>query len=244
MPNGDLIAAGQFDTAGGNVGGRIARWDGTTWSRVSQGAGDIVWTLLRTPQDEVIIGGAYTNAGGSFSNKRASRFTDSPIPWVARHPTGVSVNVGESVTLTATAATQISNVSYQWNRNGVAIVNGAGGASAGGGVVSGAFGSLVSPTNGAAVSMTISNAQSGDSGVYTFVVINTCGSGISIPAMVTITGASCPADFNGDTVVDFFDYLDFVAEFSGNGPAADFNADTVIDFFDYLDFVAAFSTGC
>jgi hypothetical protein len=55
---------------------------------------------------------------------------------------------------------------------------------------------------------------------------------------------SCPADFNADTVVDFFDYLDFVAAFSSNDPTADFNADTVIDFFDYLDFVAAFSTGC
>ncbi len=54
----------------------------------------------------------------------------------------------------------------------------------------------------------------------------------------------CVADFNGDTVVDFFDYLDFVDAFSANDPSADFNGDTVIDFFDYLDFVDAFSTGC
>jgi hypothetical protein len=54
----------------------------------------------------------------------------------------------------------------------------------------------------------------------------------------------CEADFNADTVVDFFDYLDFVAAFSSNDPVADFNQDGVIDFFDYLDFVAAFSTGC
>lgn len=54
----------------------------------------------------------------------------------------------------------------------------------------------------------------------------------------------CAADFNGDTVVDFFDYLDFVAEFAASGPNADFNADTVVDFFDYLDFVAEFAAGC
>ncbi len=54
----------------------------------------------------------------------------------------------------------------------------------------------------------------------------------------------CPADFNVDCTLDFFDYLDFVAAFSGNAPNADFNADTVIDFFDYLDFVAAFSASC
>ncbi|MBU6413892.1 MAG: DNRLRE domain-containing protein [Planctomycetes bacterium] len=54
----------------------------------------------------------------------------------------------------------------------------------------------------------------------------------------------CVADYNQDTVIDFFDYLDFVADFSSNAAGADFNADTVIDFFDYLDFVAAFSSGC
>ncbi len=57
-------------------------------------------------------------------------------------------------------------------------------------------------------------------------------------------GPDCAADFNGDNTVDFFDYLDFVAAFSGGSTTADFNADTVVDFFDYLDFVAAFSTGC
>ncbi len=54
----------------------------------------------------------------------------------------------------------------------------------------------------------------------------------------------CPADFNQDGIVDFFDYLDFVDAFSANLPSADFNLDAVIDFFDYLDFVDAFSAGC
>jgi hypothetical protein len=63
-------------------------------------------------------------------------------------------------------------------------------------------------------------------------------------ACVTATAASCAADFNGDGVVDLFDYLDFVSVFADGGAQADFNADTVVDFFDYLDFVAAFSAGC
>ncbi len=61
---------------------------------------------------------------------------------------------------------------------------------------------------------------------------------------VFIGTPGCDADFNGDTTLDFFDYLDFVAAFSTGSGTADFNGDTVIDFFDYLDFVAAFSTGC
>jgi probable HAF family extracellular repeat protein len=52
----------------------------------------------------------------------------------------------------------------------------------------------------------------------------------------------CPADFNGDNQVDFFDYLDFVLAFDAEGPSADFNGDHQIDFFDYLDFASAFSS--
>jgi hypothetical protein len=58
---------------------------------------------------------------------------------------------------------------------------------------------------------------------------------------------SCPADFNGDGFLDFFDYNDYVACFEGSGAPgcdADFNGDGFIDFFDYNDFVAAFEAGC
>jgi probable HAF family extracellular repeat protein len=52
----------------------------------------------------------------------------------------------------------------------------------------------------------------------------------------------CPADFNGDDQVDFFDYLDFVAAFDAESPSADFNGDNQVDFFDYLDFASAFDS--
>ncbi len=68
-----------------------------------------------------------------------------------------------------------------------------------------------------------------------------CGEWVqSGEAVLTI----CNADFNRDTVVDFFDYLDFVDEFAAGNISADFNHDTVVDFFDYLDFVDALSGGC
>ena len=55
----------------------------------------------------------------------------------------------------------------------------------------------------------------------------------------------CPADFNGDGFLDFFDYLDFVTAFeTGGGLEADFNGDGFVDFFDYADFVEAFEAGC
>ncbi|MDX2146403.1 MAG: GC-type dockerin domain-anchored protein [Planctomycetota bacterium] len=55
---------------------------------------------------------------------------------------------------------------------------------------------------------------------------------------------TCPADFNDDGQVDFFDYLDFVGAFGVEDPSADFNADGQVDFFDYLDFSARFGAGC
>jgi hypothetical protein len=58
----------------------------------------------------------------------------------------------------------------------------------------------------------------------------------------------CPADFNADGFLDFFDYDDYAACFEAGacppGRSADFNADGFADFFDYDDFVAAFGRGC
>jgi hypothetical protein len=59
---------------------------------------------------------------------------------------------------------------------------------------------------------------------------------------------ACPADFNGDGFVDFFDFDDFVSCFEGTAcpgsTTADFNSDGFVDFFDFDDFVVAFETGC
>ncbi len=74
--------------------------------------------------------------------------------------------------------------------------------------------------------------------------VNLGSQGFAISATGAISETGCPGDFNNDQLVDFFDYLDFVAAFSAGSQSADFNNDQVIDFFDYLDFVAAFSTPC
>ncbi len=67
---------------------------------------------------------------------------------------------------------------------------------------------------------------------------------LGTPGFYNWRNPNCPADFNADGTLDFFDYLDFVAAFSANAVTSDYNLDGVIDFFDYLDFVADFSNGC
>jgi hypothetical protein len=63
--------------------------------------------------------------------------------------------------------------------------------------------------------------------------------------VMTIT--PCPADFNCDGFLDFFDYDAFVECFETEvcgGNTADFNNDGFVDFFDYDAFVGAFEAGC
>jgi len=60
----------------------------------------------------------------------------------------------------------------------------------------------------------------------------------------TIGDPSCPADFNGDTVVNTLDVLAFLNAYSSGDPSADFNGDTVINTLDVLAFLNAYSSGC
>jgi hypothetical protein len=70
MPNGDLIAGGWFNTAGGASASSIARWDGTAWSALGMGlTGGGVFTIVRAlevmPNGDLVAGGRFAAAGGS-----------------------------------------------------------------------------------------------------------------------------------------------------------------------------------
>lgn len=76
--------------------------------------------------------------------------------------------------------------------------------------------------------------------------ISPCGNATS----ETVTFSVCPADFNCDNFLDFFDYDAFVACFEGGDcpnfdpMSADVNGDEFVDFFDYDAFVGLFESGC
>jgi len=56
--------------------------------------------------------------------------------------------------------------------------------------------------------------------------------------------ATCPADLNGDGILDFFDVLAFLEAFAMGSADADFNLDDELNFFDVLAFLEAFAIGC
>lgn len=98
------------------------------------------------------------------------------------------------VTLTASPADGFANVSYRWMRNGVNIANGPGGASPGGGTVSGAVGTLASPTASSVATLAISSLEASDAGEYACVFTNPCGSSISVTTTLSVTGAGLVND--------------------------------------------------
>lgn len=55
---------------------------------------------------------------------------------------------------------------------------------------------------------------------------------------------TCPADFDGDTVVNSQDFFEFLAAFFSQAPVADFNRDSTINSQDFFEFLAAFFKGC
>ncbi len=54
----------------------------------------------------------------------------------------------------------------------------------------------------------------------------------------------CPADRNGDGILDFFDVQNFLAAFSAQNPSADIIPDGIFDFFDVQAYLGLFSAGC
>jgi hypothetical protein len=65
LANGDLLAGGTFDTAGGAPAANIARWNGTSWSPLGSGTNAAVHALAQLPSGDIVAGGEFFIAGGS-----------------------------------------------------------------------------------------------------------------------------------------------------------------------------------
>lgn len=71
MPNGDLVAGGFFQNAGGAPAANIARWDGSSWSALGSGTSGPVSAMVVMPNGDLIAGGSFTSAGGVAANRIA-----------------------------------------------------------------------------------------------------------------------------------------------------------------------------
>ncbi|MFZ4573230.1 MAG: GC-type dockerin domain-anchored protein [Phycisphaerales bacterium] len=240
LPNGDLIAGGVFTTAGTAAANRIARWSGSAWVQVGSGLQGTAYALTVRRNSELVAGGAFFNAGDIVSCFLA-RYTLTGVPTLALAPQPRSLEVGQTLELTATPSDGYADVTVRWQRNGVDLLDGPGGASPNGGTVAGATATLPSPTAASSATLTIANAALSDSGEYTAVFSNACGDATSAPATVVI---ACPADFDLDGAVDGEDLTAYFAAWDVASPAADRNRDGGVDSDDVIVFFARWDAGC
>ena len=112
-----------------------------------------------------------TNYGGSVTSSNAV-LTVATSPVITVQPTNQALAVGSKATFTVTAA-GTAPLSYQWRVNGTNLVNGS---IKNGPTISGA----TTPA------LTISNAQTNNSGNYTVIVTNIAGSVTSSNAVLTV----------------------------------------------------------
>lgn len=257
LPNGGLVAGGAFAVAGNTPANRIAQWTGVEWLPLTSGVSGMsgvtfVSTVVRAvavlPSGEIAVGGSFVNAGGRVASFFA-RWSPEMKVSVALQPTPGSVQVNETIELSAAPANGFEGVSYRWQRNGVDVQDGLHGASIGGGNVTGASGVCGSPTAMSTVVLSISGVQVSDAGEYAAVFTNSCGQSESHAAAVAVF-AACPGDFNSDFVVDDNDFSLFVVAYNlllcddpampANCPA-DLNGDLFVDDSDFTVFVVAYN---
>ncbi|GIK17872.1 MAG: hypothetical protein DYG93_04200 [Leptolyngbya sp. PLA2] len=62
--------------------------------------------------------------------------------------------------------------------------------------------------------------------------------------VVVPTSKPCPADFNGDTIINSLDFIAFLNAYVAQDPRADFNGDTIINSLDFIAFLNAYVAGC
>ena len=255
-----LVAAGFFTASGSTQLPRgLAFWDNNALAWRPLSTPDLIDTFFSLAverpwgpggPERLVVGGSSAPLDPNVPDPRptgaVARYTDLGRAWCSTPPQDTSISAGASILLSAQLhpAYGPAGAQYSWLRNGIPVSNGPGGAAPGGGTVSLATGSLNS-TN-LSISLRIDNASTLDAGTYTLILTNPAGTLRAATVQVAVASA-CPADFNADGFLDFFDFDDFISCFEGFCPpglSADFNNDGFADFFDFDDFIAAFESGC
>lgn len=116
----DVYAGGEFQTAGGNPGNRIAKWNGSAWSALGTGMNNTVRSIDHDVSGNIYAGGDFTTAGG-LSADMVAKWNGSVWSSLSTGLTGsvYSVNTGLSGNVfvggTFTESSGISPNTIYWN---------------------------------------------------------------------------------------------------------------------------------
>ncbi|MFO0829132.1 MAG: immunoglobulin domain-containing protein [Phycisphaerales bacterium] len=167
-----------------------------------------------------VMGGV--GASGALSS--VERLYTAPCPTIGSQSSSQAVAVGQNVTLAATASGG-APLSYQWERNGAALVNGATG-----------HGSTIAGAT--SLSLTITNFAAADAGTYTMTAANPCGTDTTGDIVLTVPMLG---DLNHDHVVNASDLGILLGAWGTTNATADLNGDGSVDAQDLAILLGAWS---
>lgn len=194
LPNGDLVAGGLFDTAGGVSASRIARWDGVGWAAFGAGLAypssiAAVYAFATLPSGDLVAGGRFSSAGGVPTSNIArwngavwsslGAGTSSEVFALAALPNGDLLAGGTFVSAGGNPANRIARWNgVAWSALGSGLVASSGSAG---------VGALALSANGDMVVGGNFTTAGGAPSTYIARLTTTC------PAAVVAVGAGCPS---------------------------------------------------
>lgn len=94
-PNGNLVAGGDFATAGGQPRPWLAQWNGSAWSGLGAGVDGPVYTLANAANGDLLAAGAFAQAGGQPAGGVA-RWNGTAWTAVGNGPGGLTFAIAEA----------------------------------------------------------------------------------------------------------------------------------------------------
>ncbi len=233
-----LYAAGRFNNVDGQNIQLLAKWNGSTWSKVGTGITRNASTSDLSAITVFDDGNGPALYVGGYDFRPTGKPTSSVAKWNGVSWSNVGANLGGRTTCFAVfndgtgsklyaGGTAQPGISYVYRLEGGQWVTLSGGVS---GVISSNFPSVFA-------------MKSDNDELYV-------GGEFAAAGAVTAKGVArwhacdCPAYFNHDGFVNGADYDDFAVLFDAADPAADFNADGFVNGNDYDLFAERFDAGC
>ena len=237
--DGGLAGVGApFDDDAGASSGAVYlyRYQGSLWNPLPKvlaadaAAGDSFGTAVTARSGYAFVGapGDDSAAGSAYIITLDS---GPPVITTQPEPQAVALGMFTLFTVAATGSEAGGPLTYQWRKNGVAIVNG--------GSISGARSSVLE-INPVAVS---------DAGIYSVVVENACATTTSNEVQLTVLGG-CYANCDGSTaapVLNVNDFICFQTKFAAGDSYANCDNSTsapVLNINDFICFQQKFAAGC
>ena len=238
-----LFVGGNFTSAGGQAASSVARWDGSGWSALGAGLsqsnpfflaeGHAVLGFDDGTGPALYVGGAFDRAGGqpasSFARWNGSAWQD--IGGSAQVVLAMAAfDDGTGPALYAGGGFEIfggvdANRVARWDGNGWSAL---------GSGVNGAVWSLMGYDDGDGPAL-LAGGDFATAG----------GSPASRIARWSCAAAGCPADLDGNGLLNFFDVAAFIALYNAGDPAADLAPPFgVFNFFDIAAYMALYNDGC